>query len=181
MFLRHQHILNTLNKIIVLIKILIIFYIQSRCFLNYKEYLKISIFLGVIFVIRIQPLVIIRIILIIVLLYALDIYYESIRFWFGYILIFIVLRGVIVIFTYVIRLIPNESFEFFSFLVMGLSLFLLFIRKSFIILENQSLFRVLLWEGLIRGFILYLGILLLAIIIIVIFLRRVTDGALRIY
>lgn len=143
--------------------------------------MKISILLGVIFVVSIQPLVIIRIILIIVLLYSLDIYYESIRFWFGYILILIVLRGVLVIFTYVIRLIPNESFEFFSFLIMGLRLLILFIRKSFIILDNQRLFRILLWEGFIRGFIIYLGILLLIIIIIVIFLRRMTEGALRIY
>jgi len=143
--------------------------------------LKISLLLGIIFIIRIQPLIIIRIILGVVLLYSLDIYYESISFWFGYILILIVLRGILVIFTYVIRLVPNERFEFFSILVIFLRFIFFIINKKFIIVRNQSLLRILLWEGVIRGYIIYLGIFLFRIIVIVIFLRRVEDGALRIY
>lgn len=134
-----------------------------------------------IFMVRIQPLIIIRIILGVVILYSLDIYYESMRFWFGYILILIVLRGVLVVFTYVISLIPNESFEYFSIFFIFLFFLFFFASKKFMIIDNQSLLRILLWEGLIRGYLLYLGVFLLRIIIIVIFLRRVIEGALRIY
>jgi len=143
--------------------------------------LKITLLLGLIFIVSIQPLIMIRVILGVVLLYSLGIYYESIRFWFGYILMLIVLRGVLVIFTYVVSLIPNERFEFLSILVLFVSIFFFFIYKRFIILDNQSLLRVLLWEGLMSGYLIFLGVFLLGIIIIVIFLRRIVDGALRIF
>lgn len=131
--------------------------------------------------IRIQPLIIIRLILGVVLLYSLDIYYESMRFWFGYILMLIVLRGILVVFTYIIRLVPNERFEYFSILIIFFVVVFFFINGKFIIIDNQRLLSVLLWEGLIRGYILYLGGFLLRIMVIVIFLSRVVDGAFRLY
>lgn len=141
--------------------------------------MKISLLLGFLFIIRIQPLVIIGILLGVVIFYALRIYYYSLSFWFGYILILIILSGVLVIFTYVVRLIPNERFEYLRFITMFGILFFIFTDRRFIAMSNQRIIRVLLWEGIISGYLIFLAIFLLRIIIIVIFLRNPEVGALR--
>lgn len=141
--------------------------------------MKISLFLGIIFIIRIQPLVIIGILLMLVIFYSLNIYFFSLRFWFGYILILIILSGVLVIFTYVIRLLPNENFEFIRFLMIFSFFLFLFFDERYLNLDEQRIIGSLLWEGMIGGYIIFLGIFLLRIMVIVIFLRNPLVGALR--
>lgn len=141
--------------------------------------MKISLFLGIVFVMRIQPLVIIGILIRLVIFYSLDIYLFSLRFWFGYILILILLSGVLVIFTYIIRLIPNENFEYLGFIIIFRVFLFLFLDEGYTNIDEQRIMGSLLWGGIIGGYIIFLGVFLFRIIVIVIFLRNPLVGALR--
>lgn len=114
-----------------------------------------------------------------VIFYSLDTYFFSLRFWFGYILIFILLRGILVIFTYVIRLIPNENFEYLSFILVFRTFLFLFLDTGYINIDEQRVMGPLLWEGIMGVYIIFLGRFLLRVIVMVIFLRNPLMGALR--
>lgn len=142
--------------------------------------MKISLALALIFIVRNQPIFMIGILMILVLTYSLIIYREVRRFWFGYLLLLILLRGVLVVFSYVVSLIPNERFEFFSLITFLLIFLYLFVQEYiFSIKIDDSLICLLLWEGLILGYIIYLVTFLLTLIIIVIFVSLPQIGALR--
>lgn len=133
-----------------------------------------------IFVIRNQPMFIIGLLMILVTLYSLFIYWEIIRFWYGYILILVFLRGVLVIFSYVIRLIPNERFEFLRLVILIIIFLSLFLREYYSLNKiDFSFVSLFLWEGILLGYIIYLVIFLLSIIVIVIYVRCPQVGALR--
>lgn len=136
--------------------------------------------LGIIFIIRNQPIFIIGVLIIIVVILSLFSYFEINRFWFGYILILTLLRGVLVIFSYVVRLIPNEKFEFLRLVFLVLGFIYLFIEDYLIFIKvDNSFICLLLWEGMLLGYMVYLVIFLLRVIIITIFVRYPQFGALR--
>lgn len=142
--------------------------------------MKISLILGLIFIISNQPIIIIGILILLVIIYSFFVYYEWIRFWFGYILILVILSGVLVVFTYVVRLIPNERFEFLRLVyLVFMIIWIIMIEINYIIMIEINFISNLLWDRIFRNLNLYLVIFLLRIIIIVIYVRIPNEGALR--
>lgn len=122
----------------------------------------------------------IGLLILLVVIYSLNIYWISNRFWFGYILILVILSGVLVIFSYVLSLCPNERFEFFS-LVFLISIFIwyFFVEEKFNVIRDFSFLSNFLWEGVNRIFNIYLVFFLLGVIIIVVYVSCPKIGALR--
>lgn len=141
-----------------------------------------AIFLGIIFVWGSHPLLIMGGLVILVLIIFLYLYFSIIRFWVGYLLVLVILRGILVIFSYILRLVPNLSFEEFS-LLMPL---LLFVFAGYRIIEkfyggDISLYTYSIWVGNLRLITFYLAGLLLLLMVVVLFLRIINKGSLRVY
>lgn len=139
------------------------------------------IILGVIFVRRIQPIFIIRRLILIALLYSYIVYIIIGGYWFRYALVMVILRGVLVVFTYIVSLIPNERFErynlFYIVIVMlmmvgGYYMWIYRLKNSFISLN--------LWFTFFGIFNIFIIRFLLIIILIVVWLRYMGRGALRV-
>lgn len=136
--------------------------------------------LGILFVIRLQPVFIIRMLIIITFLYSYIIYNINGTFWFRYVLLIVILRGVLVVFTYIATLVPNESFEVYNLVV-------LFFLMVLFIIYNMNLyeidFRVItvnLWVSHISVVTLFLVGFLLRVILLVVSLSYINDGAFRV-
>lgn len=143
--------------------------------------MEILIFLfGVIFVIRLQPVFIIRRIIFITFIYSLCIYIELGTYWFRYLLLIVILRGVLVVFTYIITLIPNESFEIIGLLFIVIFIFINVVsfKKRFFV--DIRLERINLWNRYLGIFNIFMIRLLLVVILIVVFLRNIHFGSFRI-
>lgn len=149
--------------------------------LNYLELMTIVLFiLMVLFVRMTQPVFIIGIIILIILLYSYVLYDVMNSYWFSYILIIVILRGVLVVFTYIITLIPNERFENFYFI------FLFFLIIIFISGWNEgysyniNYLCLHLWLSYVRFINLFIVRFLLGIILIVVWLGYINEGAIRV-
>lgn len=136
--------------------------------------------LGVMFIIRMQPVFIVRMLILITFVYSYIIYRVLGTFWFRYVLLIVILRGVLVVFTYMVTLIPNESFEIYS-------LILLFIIMVIFIVEYMKLYWIDIGLISVNLWITYFGLLriflvgfLLVIILLVVSLRYIGDGAFRV-
>lgn len=140
----------------------------------------IIIVIGLLFIRRIQPLIIIRTLIIIVLFYSYLIYNIIERYWFSYALVIVILRGVLVIFTYIVRLIPNERFENYNLIFV---IFLIFLFFGFFIYKyvfDLSYNSLSLWGSRISLFNIFVVSFLLRIILIVVWIRYLSKGAVRI-
>lgn len=144
--------------------------------------MKIIIMTGLIFVWSIQPYSIIIRLVIITLGYSIYIYCRIGRYWYRYILVLVVLRGVLVLFTYIASLVPNERFEYISLVYVSIFIYIIIIfglRYKFIFYEDRRILILKVWEIVIRIYNLYLVIFLLVIILIVVWLRNFDGGAVR--
>lgn len=137
--------------------------------------------LGVIFVLRVQPIMVIRSLIFTVLIYSLYLYWNIRRFWFRYIILLVLIRGVLVVFTYIISVLPNESFEISRLLVLIFSLILIYNNNFYEeFIQDIRLGRIKIWEIKTIVLSLFLVVYLLFIIIIVVWLRVIERGAIRI-
>lgn len=136
--------------------------------------------LGIFFLIRFQPLFIVRRLILITLIYSFIIYSSLGTFWFRYILLLVIIRGVIVLFTYIVRLIPNESFEIYGLIMFFSFMILIFLGYNISFLIDIRIIRVNLWITLLRIFNLILISFLLVIILLVVYLRYIEEGAFRV-
>lgn len=144
--------------------------------------MKIILILGLLFVWRVQPYSIIISLIIITLGYSIFLYYSIGRYWYRYMLILVIIRGVLVLFTYIARLIPNERFEYIGLMYVRLFIYLIIIAIMNYNMINYSDIRIILlkiWGILLGVYNLYLVLILLIVIVIVVWLRRVDDGAVR--
>lgn len=181
--LRHQHILNILIIIMIRSKLINRFSTSKvDILLNYLELLLILIvILGLIFIRRMQPIFIVRSLILIVLIYSYIIYIIIGRYWFRYALIIVILRGVLVVFTYMVSLIPNERFENYNLLYMiGVIIFIVgrFYVWSYDL--KYGVIRLNLWRNFFRIFNIFMVSFLLTIILIVVWFRYIGCGALRV-
>nr|QNV12052.1 NADH dehydrogenase subunit 6 [Linyphia triangularis] len=144
--------------------------------------MKISLMLGLIFILSNQPMLMIGILMMLVCVYSLFIYYSVSSFWFGYILILVLLSGVLVIFSYVVSLIPNESFEVLSLMLLLVSfIYLFFLDFFYAMVEDLSFSSLLIWESLLSGYLMYLVMFLLGIMVMVVYVSTPFAGALRVF
>lgn len=141
---------------------------------------KLTLVIGIFVVTRLQPIIMITIIIIIVLIYSYFVYISIAGYWFSYILVMVILRGVLVVFTYIASLIPNELFENYNILYMyiffiGRILYYDYVLKR--IHELVSLIIWMSWYGILNIFIVSF---LFIIILIVVWLRYSNEGAIRV-
>lgn len=181
-FFRHQYNLVILIKIIILIILIKVFPTSKVGDLNnLKEFLKLALMLGVIFVLSIQPIIIISRLIMVVLIYSFYLYWNLREFWFRYIIVLVLMRGVLVVFTYIIRVLPNERFEVSRLVILILGFVLIYkgeVYDEFI--QNMRIGRIKIWSGISLIVRLFLIIYLLFIIVIVVWLRIIERGAIRI-
>lgn len=132
------------------------------------------------FVIRLQPVFIVRVLILISLLYSYMIYNVLGTYWFRYVLLMVILRGVLVVFTYIVTIIPNESFEIYNLVVVFflIVLFLVELLGSYEL--DYSLITANLWVSYLGIMTLFLVGFLLIIMLLVVSLRYVSSGAFRI-
>lgn len=136
---------------------------------------------GLIFIRRIQPIFIIRRLILVVLVYSYMIYLIIGGYWFRYALVIVILRGVLVVFTYIVRLIPNERFENYNLLYMiGVIIFLIGRFYIWIYDMKIGLVSLNLWRRFFGIFNVYMIRILLAIILVVVWLRYLGCGAIRV-
>lgn len=136
--------------------------------------------LGILFVIRLQPVFIIRILVIITFLYSYIIYKYCGTFWFGYMLLIVILRGVLVVFIYIVTIIPNESFEIYNLVVLFFFIVLFIVRFVNLYEVDFRIITVNLWSNYIGIMTLFLVGFLLRVILLVVSLSYINDGAFRI-
>lgn len=136
--------------------------------------------IGIFFIRRLQPIVIIIVLVLIVLLYSYEIYMVMGGYWYRYLLVMVILSGVLVLFIYIIRLIPNEKFESESLLY--LFIFVIFIMgfSDFLWKFNWRFVSLNLWLSYFGIINLLIVVFLFGIILGVVWLRYMEYGALRI-
>lgn len=131
---------------------------------------------------RSQPFLIVISLIVVSLMYSIIIYYFISRFWFRYILLLVILTGVLVLFSYISRIIPNESFEIIKLVylsVLFLIICLFFFKIEFFYIEDDRIKSTNLWEISISLFNLYLIFFLFIIIVMVVWLVKLKRGAVR--
>lgn len=143
--------------------------------------MKIIIILGVLFILRIQPIIIIRRLIFTVLIYSLYLFWYLRRFWFSYIIVLVLIRGVLVVFTYIISVLPNESFEVSRLIVLVFRIVLIYKNKFHEeIIQDIRLGRIKIWERITIILRLFLVIYLLFIMVMVVWVGIIERGAVRI-
>lgn len=180
---RHQHILNILIIIMIRSKLISEFSTSKvDILLNYLELLLILIVvLGLIFIRRMQPIFIVRRLILIILIYSHIIYIIIGGYWFRYALIIVMLSGVLVVFTYIVSLVPNERFENYNLLyIMGIIMFMIRIFYVWSYDLKYGIISLSLWRSFFRIFNIFIVSFLLTIMLIVVWFRYIGCGALRV-
>lgn len=146
--------------------------------------MKIIIILGLIFVWRVQPYIIIIRIIVITVGYSIYLYYRIGRYWYRYILVLVIIRGVLVLFRYIARLIPNERFEYLILIYVRLFVYFVILIKfkyGIIYFGDIRVIVLKIWEMIVRLYNLYIVLFLLIIMVIVVWVRNFGCGAVRNY
>lgn len=140
------------------------------------------VFLGVLFLLRGHPIRGVRCLISITLVFSFYLYFRIGLFWFSGILLLVMLRGVLVLFTYIASLSPNEIFEMVGVGVGLVVVCILSMRfgTEQVVIRDSRLMVVKLWEGLMGLVNLYIVVLLLFTILVVVWITRVFLGAVRV-
>nr|YP_009108134.1 NADH dehydrogenase subunit 6 [Araneus ventricosus]AIU45756.1 NADH dehydrogenase subunit 6 [Araneus ventricosus] len=143
--------------------------------------MKLALMLGVMFVLSIQPMMIISSLIMVVLIYSFYLYWNLSEFWFSYMMVLVLMSGVLVVFTYMMSVLPNESFEVSSLVMLILGFVLMYkgeVYDEFI--QNVSMGSMKIWSGISLIVSLFLIIYLLFIMVMVVWLSMMERGAIRI-
>nr|YP_026101.1 NADH dehydrogenase subunit 6 [Habronattus oregonensis]AAT02492.1 NADH dehydrogenase subunit 6 [Habronattus oregonensis] len=137
--------------------------------------------LGMLFVSSIQPMFMISSMIMIVLLYSYMIYISMGGYWFSYALIMVMLSGVLVVFTYMVSLLPNEMFENYNFVYM-VGMMILLLGGYFMVIygEKWGVVSLNLWLSYVGMFNIFMVSFLLSIMLMVVWMSYMGYGALRI-
>nr|YP_009691858.1 NADH dehydrogenase subunit 6 [Cyclosa japonica]QEG58638.1 NADH dehydrogenase subunit 6 [Cyclosa japonica] len=143
--------------------------------------MKMILLMGVMFILSIQPMMMISTLIFIILAYSLLMMWNLSSFWFSYMIILILMSGVLVVFTYMMGVLPNESFEVSSLVVIVMSLALMYKYSEMneFIME-ESLGSMLIWSGSLYMLSLMLVIYLLIMMVMVVWMSMMEKGAIRI-
>ena len=142
--------------------------------------MEIILLLGLIFIRRIQPIMIVLRLIIVTLIYSVRILELIGSYWYRYLLVLVVIRGVLVIFSYIARLIPNEEFEILrliNFIIVGI---IVFERRVFSFANDLREISFKIWEVWIIGVNIFIVVYLLVVMVIVVWLRGKEGQSLRI-
>nr|YP_009655376.1 NADH dehydrogenase subunit 6 [Epeus alboguttatus]QCL18093.1 NADH dehydrogenase subunit 6 [Epeus alboguttatus] len=137
-------------------------------------------FLGIFFVSSVQPMFMVSSLILIVMIYSLYMYMMIGNYWFSYALMMVMLSGVLVVFTYMVSLIPNTSFENYNIIyIMGMLMFMMGGMYMMIYMEKGSYISLNLWSSFISMFNIFMISFLLGIMLIVVWLSYLSYGAMR--
>lgn len=136
--------------------------------------------LGIFFIRRVQPIMMVGSLIIITLFYSYIIYKIIERYWFRYALVIVILRGVLVVFTYMVSLIPNERFENYNLILLFFVIFVVTIGIIFNLIGDISYISLVLWISYVRIYNLFIVGFLFSIMLVVVWLRCINEGAVRI-
>lgn len=139
-----------------------------------------TLILGVFLIRSLQPIIIITIIIIIVLIYSYFVYISMIGYWFSYILVMVILSGVLVVFTYIVSLIPNELFENYNIIYMYILFIGGVVSYEYILKEINELISLITWVSLYGIFNIFIVSFLFIVILVVVWLRNYNEGAIRV-
>ena len=142
--------------------------------------MEIVIVLGLIFVRRVQPIMIVLRLMIVTLIYSVKIMEIVGRYWFRYMLVLVIMRGILVIFTYIARLIPNEEFEILGLVNFIIILILISKKEEFFVIEERRIMSLKIWEVWLLGLNIYLVLYLLIIMVIVVWVGGRGGKSLRV-
>lgn len=118
--------------------------------------------------------------IVITLVYSYVIYMVVGTYWFRYLLMIVILTGVLVVFTYIVSLIPNEKFEVYNLLILFLFILFIMIWCNYGFVFDIRLITVNLWVTYLGVFNLFLVGFLFRIILLVVLLRCIDNGSFRI-
>nr|AIA77344.1 NADH dehydrogenase subunit 6 [Argiope amoena] len=136
---------------------------------------------GVLFVLSIQPMMVISSLIITILLYAVYLYWHLSSFWFSYMIILVLMSGVLVVFTYMMSVLPNESFEVSSLVLLVLSVILLYKYSGYEdYIQDVSLGSMGIWMSVTLVVSIFLVIYLLVMMVMIVWLSMMEKGAIRI-
>nr|YP_009072499.1 NADH dehydrogenase subunit 6 [Oxyopes sertatus]AIP86903.1 NADH dehydrogenase subunit 6 [Oxyopes sertatus] len=124
--------------------------------------------LGVFFVVSLQPVFMVSILIFITLFYSYLIYKVIGTFWFSYMLLMVMLSGVLVIFTYMVSLVPNESFEVVNLVILLSFMISMFVKWGLDFGGDMGIMSMDLWISYLGGFSLFLVVFLLVIMLLVV-------------
>nr|YP_010022218.1 NADH dehydrogenase subunit 6 [Oxyopes licenti]QOL12233.1 NADH dehydrogenase subunit 6 [Oxyopes licenti] len=136
--------------------------------------------LGVLFIISLQPVFMVSILIFITLLYSYLIYKVIGTFWFSYMLLMVMLSGVLVIFTYMVSLVPNESFEVVNLVILLSFMVSMFLNWGLNFNNDMGIMSMDLWASYLGSFSLFLVIFLLAVMLLVVVVSCMTEGSFRV-
>nr|QNV12099.1 NADH dehydrogenase subunit 6 [Argiope bruennichi] len=137
--------------------------------------------LGVLFVLSIQPMMIISSLIFTILLYAMYLYWNLSSFWFSYMVILVLMSGVLVVFTYMMSVLPNESFEVSSLVMLVLGIIVLYKYSGYEdFIQNISISSMGIWGSVTLVSSMFLVIYLLAMMVMIVWLSMMEKGAIRI-
>nr|YP_010406826.1 NADH dehydrogenase subunit 6 [Pardosa pusiola]URC16627.1 NADH dehydrogenase subunit 6 [Pardosa pusiola] len=134
---------------------------------------------GALFVMTLQPVFMVSSLIIITLVYSYYIFKIMGSYWFSYLLLLVMLSGVLVVFTYMVSLIPNESFEIYM-MVMVFFLMFFFMKYYNMYDMNMGFISVNLWETYLGMFSLFLISFLLVVMFLVVMLSNMNMGSVRV-
>lgn len=100
-------------------------------------------------------------------------------YWFSYALVIVILRGIIVVFTYIVRLTPNERFERYRLIILFIVIFFITIGWDYVINNSITYLCLTLWLWYVRFYNLFIVRFLLRIMLIVVWFRYINEGAVR--
>lgn len=142
--------------------------------------MKIIVGLVILSILTSHSLVIIRIVMGVVVLCRIIIYTANIDIWLGYLIIVVIIRGVLVLFGYVLRLSPNERFEVNNLVFVLLLLLRIGVVKMGNLNQLGGGISIGLWGDYLGGLILYLVVFLLWMMVLVTWIGDIDSGSLKI-
>lgn len=134
--------------------------------------------IGVIFVVMAQPIRLVMLLILVTLYYSLEVFREKITFWFRFIIIIVMIRGILVVFSYMARLSPNERFE--ASWAGIIVVFFMWVIREYKWGESVSYSSLKLWENRVMEINIFIVSFLLIIIVAVVWVRRWRVGAVRV-
>nr|YP_010316558.1 NADH dehydrogenase subunit 6 [Leucauge wulingensis]ULD67701.1 NADH dehydrogenase subunit 6 [Leucauge wulingensis] len=136
-------------------------------------------FLGIMFLLGAQPILLMGMLIMMVLIYSFNVYMVMGNFWFSYILMLVMLTGVLVLFSYMLSLIPNSEFEFGSmFLVLVFLLMGYLIGDIYYSYLDYSDYSIFMWIPM-MNMMTFFYIFLFGMMIIVVWLSMMDKGSIR--
>nr|QHH25552.1 NADH dehydrogenase subunit 6 [Leucauge celebesiana] len=136
-------------------------------------------FLGIMFLLGAQPILLMGLLIMLVFIYSFNIYMVAGNFWFSYIFMLVMLSGVLVLFSYMLSLIPNMELEFGSMYLVLVFLFMGYlINNNYYVHSDYSDLSIFMWMPM-MNMMTFFFFFLFGMMIVVVWLSMMDMGSIR--